>query len=179
MGSFDWGSTLRRTVEAQQPSASNEYKLLKMFCYSNGNSVKKIYLYLRECQKIYGNDTISKIMIFCYKVECSLYDEKWLTLCPSDQKSIFCQKIRSSLSRLKLQKIDHRGHKSIFTQKIKSYFFDQNDKNRLYIFFHQPNCIAVLIVLANFVAKIIYKILKKNILASFSFYKSPFIVIVW
>ena len=38
VGSFDWGDTLRRTVGVQQVSASNKYKLLKLFYHINVNS---------------------------------------------------------------------------------------------------------------------------------------------
>ena len=41
--------------------ASNEYKLLKMFCYTNVCCSTNINLYLRECQNIYGNDKYQKL----------------------------------------------------------------------------------------------------------------------
>ena len=92
MGSFDWGSTLRRTVGAQQTSASNEYKLLKMFNNSNELLKKQFHLYLRECQKLYGNDKILKTIFFCYQVGSYLFEQKLLTLCEIGPKFICCQK---------------------------------------------------------------------------------------
>ena len=61
MGSFDWGSALRRTVGALQPSVSNEYKLLKAFSHISVNLCDIINLYLNEFQNVYRNDTYLKL----------------------------------------------------------------------------------------------------------------------
>ena len=51
--------------------------------------VKKKYLYFRDWQNIYGNGTIPNSIIFGKKsLECSIYDQKWVILGPSVQKSI-------------------------------------------------------------------------------------------
>ena len=39
----------------------------KEFPCSNVVLCKTIYLYLKECQNIYGSDRLSTTMIFCYK----------------------------------------------------------------------------------------------------------------
>ena len=60
-----------------------------------------MYLFLRDFQNIYGIGTISKSIIFGKKVQCSLFDQKWLILGPSGQKSIFFKKSRSSFDQFK------------------------------------------------------------------------------
>ena len=65
-----------------------------MFCHINVNSVLKIYLYHIEYQTIYGNDTISKSIIFDKKSRIFTFWPKmsniW-TKCV--QKSIFSKNL--------------------------------------------------------------------------------------
>ena len=49
-------------------SIIDEYVMLKEFCCSNINLSETIMIFLREYQNIYGSDTISTTMIFCFNV---------------------------------------------------------------------------------------------------------------
>ena len=71
-----------------------------MFCNVNVEWKEKINLYptrlsihLWEWYNIKNHD-------FGYKVDCSLFDQKWLTLGPSGQKLFWFKKYTSSLSQI-------------------------------------------------------------------------------
>ena len=56
-----------------------------------------------------------KVLFLVKKVECSLFDQKWLILGPSGQKSFFFKKSRSSFDQYK--NLNH-----IKTKKIKKIY---------------------------------------------------------
>ena len=67
-------------------------------------------------QNIYGNDTISRIMISGDKVECSLFGQIWLTLGPSGQKLIFFSLMFTFLTWIS-KKLIKVATNSLFDQK--------------------------------------------------------------
>ena len=116
---------------------------------------KTVIIFLRECQNIYGSDTISTTMIFVTKSEVNF----------QTKNDYHCAKVvRNRYSVKKIQKFfffnqitinqSQRAQISFYSNNLKFTFTTKKDKNRLYIFLHQPNSMGVFPILANLFTKI-------------------------